>query len=63
MKIANKNLLLMLILFVSILWQPSHHFLMQNGMPMNFGIHAVITMIPFLAIFFALSKGSKRMLP
>ncbi len=58
MKIAHRNLLLMLILFVSVLWQPSHHFLMHNGMSMNFGVHALITMIPFLSIFLALSKVS-----
>ena len=57
MKITNKNLLLMLILFVSILWQPSHYFLMHNGMPMNFAVHGLVTMIPFLSILFALSKA------
>lgn len=58
MKITNRNLLLILILLVSVLWQPSHHFLMDHGMPMNFGIHALVTMIPFLSILFTLGKAS-----
>ena len=60
MKITQKNLLLMLILLVSMLWQPSHHFLMHHGMSMNFGTHALITMIPFLSIFFPLVIFSRN---
>ena len=57
-KITNRNLLLILILLVSALWQPSHHFLMHHGMPMNFGTHALVMMIPFLSILFTLGKAN-----
>ena len=57
MKISNKNLLLSLAVIVSVLWQPSHHFFMNHGMPMDMEIHALITLVPFLSIMFALGKA------
>ncbi len=53
----NKNLLLGLAFIIPVLWQPSHHFLMQHGMSMNLEVHALVTIIPFLSIMFALGKG------
>jgi len=57
MKITNKRIYLVLVLLASILWQPSHHMMMSHGMPMNFSIHALITMIPFLSFFLVLGKA------
>ena len=57
MKITYKNLLLALAFLASISWQPSHHFFMNHGMPMDMEIHALITLVPFLSIMFALGKA------
>ena len=57
MKISNQNLLLTLAFILAVLWQPSHHFFMNHGMPMNMEVHALITIIPFLSIMFALGKA------
>ena len=45
------------ILLASVLWQPTHHMMMSQGISMNFGIHAFITMIPFLSFFLFLGKA------
>ena len=57
MKTSHKNLLLGLAFILAILWQPSHHFFMHHGMSMNFGLHTLVTIIPFLSILFALEKA------
>ena len=51
----NKKLLLVSIVFLSILWQPIHHYLMNSGMNMTPEFHSLITMAPFLAILLILS--------
>ena len=57
MKLTSKKVYLALVLLASVLWQPSHHMIMSQGMPMNFGIHALVTMIPFLSFFLVLGKA------
>ncbi|MEL6930215.1 MAG: hypothetical protein AAFO95_16485 [Cyanobacteria bacterium J06600_6] len=56
MKITNRRIYFVLILLASVLWQPGHHLLMAEGMTMNFGVHALITMIPFLSCLLIFSK-------
>ena len=57
MKVSHKSLLLSLVVIGTALWQPSHHFFMHHGMSMNMEVHALITIIPFLSIMFALGKA------
>ena len=57
MKITYQNLLIASAFLASVLWQPSHHFFMNHGMSMNMEVHALITIIPFLSIMFALGKA------
>ena len=57
MKLTSKRLLFAPIILASVLWQPSHHFMMHNGMAMNSGTHILITAIPFLSVLLALSKS------
>lgn len=46
----GKTLLLIIILLISIIWQPGHHYLMASGMSMTPEVHSLTTMIPFLII-------------
>ena len=57
MKITYPNLLIASAFLASVLWQPSHHFFMHHGMSMNMEVHTLASIIPFLAIMFALGKA------
>ena len=57
MKLTSRKIYLALALSASVLWQPSHHMIMGQGMQMNFGVHALVTMIPFLSFFLVLGKA------
>ena len=57
MKITYKNLLVASAFLASVLWQPSHHFMMHHGISMNLQVHTLVTIIPFLSMVFALNKA------
>ena len=50
----SKTLLLVAILLISAVYQPSHHYLMTSGMSMTPEVHSLITMVPFLTILLLL---------
>ena len=52
----NKKPVLMAILLVSLMWQPTHHYLMSSGMSMSSEVHSLVMMCPFFAIFLLLMK-------
>ena len=52
----GKTLLLIIILLISIMWQPGHNYLMGSGMSMSPEVHSLTTMTPFLVILFLLIK-------
>ena len=56
MKLTSRKVYLALLL-ASVLWQPSHHMIMSQGMSMHFGIHALVTIIPFLSFLLVLGKA------
>ena len=52
----GKTFLLMMILLISIVWQPGHNYLMTSGMSMTPEVHSLTTMAPFLIILFLLAN-------
>ena len=54
----NKKPVLIAILFMAAMWQPTHHYLMSSGMSMSSEVHSVVMMCPFLAILLILMKSS-----
>ena len=54
----NKKPILMAILLIAAMWQPTHHYLMTSGMSMSLEVHSLVMMCPFFAIFLLLMKPS-----
>lgn len=52
----SKKILLIAILLISSVWQPSHSHMMASGMSMTSEVHSLVTMIPFLAALLLLIK-------
>ncbi|NJL51485.1 MAG: hypothetical protein HC930_03390 [Hydrococcus sp. SU_1_0] len=54
---------LSVILLISAIWQPSHHYLMNQGISMTGVIHSLITIIPFLIMGLILvTQNAKKIL-
>jgi hypothetical protein len=51
------------ILIIFAIWQPSHHYLMHQGISMTGVIHSLITMMPFLIIgLILMAQNAKKIL-
>jgi hypothetical protein len=54
---------LSVILLISAIWQPGHHYLMHQGISMTGVIHSLITIIPFLIMGLILAtQNAKKIL-
>jgi hypothetical protein len=52
-----------MILIISAVWQPSHHYLMHQGISMTGVIHNLITMMPFLILgLIFVTRNAKKIL-
>ena len=40
---------LLAILLIATMWQPTHHYLMSSGMAMSSEVHSLVMMCPFFA--------------
>ena len=52
----NKKPVLIAVLFMAAMWQPTHHYLMSSGMSMSSEVHSLGMMCPFFAILLLLMK-------
>ena len=52
----NKKPVLIAVLFMAAMWQPTHHYLMSSGMSMSSEVHSLVMMCPFFAILLLLMK-------
>lgn len=56
----NKKKILIVVLFLATIWQPTHHYLMSAGMSMNSELHNLVTMCPFFTVMLIMMKSFLR---